>query len=69
MSQAIVNLVTRSKILEDLILSEYPGLLFKEQIEKKGEGEDKIYLFRNLDYNELNMFLSKELKNYGFMIY
>ncbi|PIO07552.1 hypothetical protein COU59_03285 [Candidatus Pacearchaeota archaeon CG10_big_fil_rev_8_21_14_0_10_34_12] len=54
----IVNLVTKSKVLEDLMLSEYPGLLFEWQIKKVGDEENKKYIFTNLDYRELNLFLA-----------
>ncbi len=63
----IVDLTTKSKILENLMLIKYPGLLYKWQIEKSGEGENKKYTFRNLDYGELNLFLNG--KNVDFIIY
>ena len=54
--EKIVNLVTESRALEDLMLSQYPGLLFEWQVRKEGDGEEKRYIFVGLDYRELSFF-------------
>ena len=53
----LVDFSTTEKNLEDLMLSEYPGKIFKEQIKKIGEGENKTYRFFGLDYRKLSYFL------------
>ena len=44
----IVDLVTRERELEDLMLKEYAGKIFEDQVAKSGEGEDKIFHFLGL---------------------
>lgn len=52
-----VNLSTPEKILENLILTKYPGNIFKDQISKTEKGDEKIYCFSKLEYEELMEFL------------
>lgn len=54
-----VDLVTREKKLESLMLEEYPGKIFGGQVAKSGEGEDKVFYFLGLDYGELTKFLTQ----------
>lgn len=53
----LVNLSTTDKILEDLILTEYPGKIFEDQVSKTDNGERKPYCFSGLEYEELTKFL------------
>ena len=53
----IVDLITSERDLEGLMLSEYPGKIFRNQIAELGEGKNKTYSFIGLDYNELTAFL------------
>jgi|TARA_Y100000034_G_scaffold97892_1_gene119685 hypothetical protein len=53
----IVNLTTKNRILENSMLAEYPEPLFECQIEKRGSGANKEFVFKNLDYSKLILFL------------
>lgn len=53
----IVDLLTSEKILGDLILTEYPGKIFENQVSKTNKGKRKIYCFSKLEYKELMKFL------------
>lgn len=64
----LVDLLTLEKDLEDLMLSEYPGILKEEQIVKSKKGERKVYSFFGLEYEELTSFLA-ECKGYNFWIF
>ena len=64
----LVDLVTPERNLEDLMLGSYPGKIRENQIEKKGEKENKIFYFLGLDYEELTSFLT-EGGRYNFWIF
>lgn len=53
----IVDLLTSEKILGDLILTEYPGKIFKNQVSKIEKDDEIIYCFSKLEYEELTKFL------------
>ncbi len=55
--EMLVDLLTSEKILEDLILAEYPGKIFKDQVSKTEKDNKKIYCFSKLEYEELTKFL------------
>lgn len=57
-----VDLLTSDKILEELILTEYPGKIFADHVSKTDKGKRKIYCFSKLEYEELMKFLI----NYSF---
>ena len=64
----LVDLVTSEKIMEDLMLESYPGTMRENQIEKKGEGKNKVFYFLGLDYKELTSFLLG-CESYNFQIF
>ena len=65
----LVDFSTTEKNLEDLMLAEYPGKIFEDQIKKVGEGKKKTYYFLSLDYEELSKFLTTlSNKDYKFKI-
>lgn len=56
MGKGIV-LYTTSKDLEDIMLTDYPGIIKGDQIRKREIGETKVYAFNDLKLDELNNFL------------
>ena len=65
----LVDLTTKSRILEDLILTDYQGIILEEQVRKTGEDKNKLYHFLKLNYEELMDFLNDiSNKNYQFII-
>ena len=54
-----VNLITRSKELQNRMIEDYPGVLREEQVQPVHFSKRKAYYFTNLEFSELSKFLSK----------
>ena len=66
----IVDLFTYDKDLADIILGEYPGLIFEKQYHiDESNGEGKVHCFLDLNYTELFRFLPKYREKYEFEIH
>jgi len=63
----LVDLYTTERDLEGLMLEEYPGLLFDNQIGVMRLEQGKIYGFLGLNYKELTKFLT-EFSGHKFVI-
>lgn len=64
----LVNLITNSPEIEELMITEYPDELFPNQCLKIGDRSNPIYLFRNLNYLIIEEFLRNRGLNSNYEI-
>jgi hypothetical protein len=62
-----ITLKTTERDLEDLMIKEYPGLITGEQHQVMRKQDYKIYLFKDLDFQQAREFL-EDYKQYEFQL-
>jgi len=57
--ERFVDVYTFSKEFQNVIIEEYPGVIFPSQVEMRNLNGKRTYCFRNLSLLELSLFLGE----------
>ncbi|MBW3020227.1 hypothetical protein KY334_02945 [Candidatus Woesearchaeota archaeon] len=62
-----VDLITKNRYLEDIMIREYPGIIKEDMMDKAKLKDETIFYFKNLDQDTLVKFLENnpEIKELG----